>query len=183
MFAANFPGKSFLVLCLAGGLLSLPAFAEKPAWAGHGKHGQGGGGQEHKQRHYSHEQRHSPRNMQEYSSGDDHVMHGSGLIQFTDQQRGVAYGYYGQQFQRGACPPGLARKHNGCMPPGQAKKWQIGYRLPPAVVYYDLSPQVRVQMGVPPAGYRYVRVASDILMIAAGTGMVIDAIQDLHQMH
>jgi Ni/Co efflux regulator RcnB len=32
---------------------------------------------------------------------------------------------------------------------------------------------------VPPSGYRYVRVASDILLIAAGTGMVVDAIQDL----
>jgi hypothetical protein len=36
------------------------------------------------------------------------------------------YGY-------GRCPPGLAKKHNGCMPPGQARKlargqrWQNGY--------------------------------------------------------
>jgi hypothetical protein len=29
----------------------------------------------------------------------------------------------------GACPPGLAKKHNGCMPPGQAKML-IGNRLP-----------------------------------------------------
>ena len=33
----------------------------------------------------------------------------------------------------GGCPPGLAKKHNGCMPPGQARKlargqrWQSGY--------------------------------------------------------
>nr|NUR37075.1 hypothetical protein [Sphingomonas sp.] len=38
------------------------------------------------------------------------------------------YGYGG-----GGCPPGLAKKHNGCMPPGQAKKlyrgqrWRSGY--------------------------------------------------------
>ncbi|WP_309565108.1 RcnB family protein [Methylobacillus flagellatus] len=31
----------------------------------------------------------------------------------------------------------------------------------------------------PPRGYKYVRVAADILMIAIGTGMVIDAIEDL----
>lgn len=182
MVTASFPGRLFLALCLASGLLSLPVSAEKPEWAGHGKHGHGGG-HEQRQRHHSHEQRHSSHDRREHYSGDRYGMHGSGLIRFTDQQRGFAYDYYGQQFQRGNCPPGLARKHNGCMPPGQAKRWQIGYRLPPAVVYYDLSPQVRVQMGVPPAGYRYVRVASDILMIAVGTGMVIDAIQDLHQMH
>ena len=36
-----------------------------------------------------------------------------------------------------------------------------------------------VKIGVPPAGYQYVRVASDILMIAIGTRMVADAITDL----
>lgn len=34
-------------------------------------------------------------------------------------------------------------------------------------------------LGVPPSGYRYVRVASDILLIAVGSSMVVDAIQDL----
>jgi hypothetical protein len=30
-----------------------------------------------------------------------------------------------------SCPPGLARKHNGCLPPGQAKKlYNVGQRLP-----------------------------------------------------
>jgi len=40
---------------------------------------------------------------------------------------GVGYGV-------GGCPPGLAKKNNGCMPPGQAKKlyrtgqrWPLGY--------------------------------------------------------
>ena len=31
------------------------------------------------------------------------------------------YGY-------GRCPPGLAKKHNGCMPPGQARKLARGQR-------------------------------------------------------
>jgi len=36
-----------------------------------------------------------------------------------------------------------------------------------------------VQLGAPPAGHRYVRVANDILLIAIGTSMVVDAIEDL----
>jgi Ni/Co efflux regulator RcnB len=36
-----------------------------------------------------------------------------------------------------------------------------------------------VRIGLPPKGYRYVRVANDILMIAIGTNMVVDAIEDL----
>ena len=47
---------------------------------------------------------------------------------------GHGHGYdndYG--YGRGGCPPGLAKKHNGCMPPGQARKlyrgqrWESGY--------------------------------------------------------
>jgi Ni/Co efflux regulator RcnB len=87
--------------------------------------------------------------------------------------------YFINESRGGHCPPGLAKKHNGCMPPGQAKKWERGYALPPDIVRYDLPPTLVVQLGVPPSGYRYVRVASDILLIAAGTGMVVDAIEDL----
>jgi hypothetical protein len=34
------------------------------------------------------------------------------------------------------CPPGLAMKGNGCLPPGQAKKMMLGsYVSPPVIVY------------------------------------------------
>ena len=98
---------------------------------------------------------------------------------FGDQHRVVVNEYYGEQFRSGKCPPGLAKKHNGCMPPGQAKKWAIGRPLPQDVVLYEVPQELVVKIGSPPAGYRYARVANDILLIAAGTGMVIDAIQDL----
>ena len=80
------------------------------------------------------------------------------------------------------CPPGLAKKRNGCMPPGQAKKWHIGRQLPRDVIFYDLPEALIVELGPPPAGHRYVRVASDILLIAAITGMVIETVQDLGRM-
>jgi hypothetical protein len=47
---------------------------------------------------------------------------------------GHGYGYEGPAgYGVGGCPPGLAKKHNGCLPPGQAKKlfrgdrWRSGY--------------------------------------------------------
>ena len=87
--------------------------------------------------------------------------------------------YYVEEFRGGRCPPGLAKKHNGCMPPGQAGRWQLGQPLSRDVVYYEVPRPLVMQIGPPPSGYRYVRVATDILMIAIGTGMVVDAIQDL----
>lgn len=87
--------------------------------------------------------------------------------------------YYVEHYRGRRCPPGLAKKHNGCMPPGHAREWQVGRPLPREVVYYDVPKPLVVQIGPPPAGHRYVRVAGDILLIAVGTGMVVDAINDL----
>ena len=98
---------------------------------------------------------------------------------FDDRQRSAAVEYYGHQSAAGRCPPGLAKKHNGCLPPGQAKKWQRGQVLARTVVYYPVPREVVVRIGVAPPGYRYVRVANDILLIAIGTQMVVDAIEDL----
>jgi len=98
---------------------------------------------------------------------------------FSERDHVVVRDYYGGMFERGHCPPGLAKKNNGCMPPGQAKKWALGRPLPRDVIFYGLPDSVVVQLSVPPPGYRYVRVASDILLIAAGTGMVAAAIEDL----
>jgi len=43
-----------------------------------------------------------------------------------------AYGYNSPVgYGVGGCPPGLAKKHNGCLPPGQAKKlYRTGQRFP-----------------------------------------------------
>ena len=51
--------------------------------------------------------------------------------------------------------------------------------MPAGLVYYEVPRSVVLTLGVPPSGYRYVRVASDILLLAVGTNMVVDAIEDL----
>ncbi len=103
-------------------------------------------------------------------------------VYFGDHHRDVIRQYYSDSYHSGHCPPGLAKKNNGCQPPGQAKKWRYGHPLPSDVIYYDLPPQVVISLGIPPEGQKYVRVASDILLIAVGTGLVLDAIQDLNNL-
>jgi len=99
---------------------------------------------------------------------------------FSEQHRIIVRDYYSNEFNRGQCPPGLAKKHNGCLPPGQAKRWSVGQVLPRDVRYYDLPDHLLRQIGSPPAGYRFVRVDSDILLLAVGTGLVIDALTNLN---
>ena len=99
---------------------------------------------------------------------------------FERRQHDAVRTYYdNEQSRSGRCPPGLAKKHNGCMPPGQARKWQMGQPLPRNVTYYQVPRPLVIQIGEPPSGYRYVRVSSDILLMAIGTRMIVDAIQDL----
>ena len=98
---------------------------------------------------------------------------------FREEQRQAVSRYYGGMQAKGHCPPGLAKKNNGCMPPGQAKKWLIGQPLPAALVQYQVPNEVILQIGIAPSGYKYVRVANDILLVALGTMIVVDAIEDL----
>ena len=162
---------SFVVALLAVLMwVAGPAVAEKPN--GNGKGNKHGGKKE-----YS-----SP---QDEPKGKSHSHSGKGgkgggyENYFAGKDRGPIDQYYVEQFQGGKCPPGLAKKGNGCRPPGQAKKWKLHEPLPSDVIFYEVPTQVSVHLGVPPAGHRYVRVAQDILLIATGTGMVVDAMQDL----
>jgi Ni/Co efflux regulator RcnB len=151
-----------------------PAFANKPEWAGQGKGGPHGDhpGDKDGKKQGKHGKPGGPPTAAPVTIGG----------YFAEPQREAARRYYGAEFQRGKCPPGLAKKNNGCLPPGQARKWGIGQPLPRDVVYYPVPQAVVVQLGAPPAGYKYVRVAADILLIAVGTMLVVDAIQDLSRM-
>ena len=145
----------------------LGALAAGPAWAGHDDdHGKGG----------KHGAKHNR------ASGDTNV-NVRVDVRIGEPQRVVIQDYYVNEIRVGHCPPGLAKKHNGCLPPGQAKKlWAVGRPLPPQVIFYELPPPLVVQLGPPPRGYRYVRVANDVLLIALGSGMVVDGIADLGRM-
>jgi Ni/Co efflux regulator RcnB len=100
---------------------------------------------------------------------------------FDDRHRGLAQSYYSREYSgRRGCPPGLTRSGRNCVPArSYTRSWSRGRPLPSSVIYYDLPPALVVELGPPPSGHRYVRVAGDILMIAVGTGLVVDALQDI----
>jgi hypothetical protein len=106
-----------------------------------------------------------------------------GNVVIADRDRTTVYNYYRGQYAAGNCPPGLAKKNNGCLPPGQANKlWAIGQPLPGTVAFYPLPGALLAQLTPAPAGYQYVQVASDILMMAIGTRMIVGALADLSAM-
>ena len=157
-----------LALVIGGILAAGPVMADNQSSAGYGKGGKGGK-----------DERRDRRDHDEISQRDRDGHSAQKGRHFEDRHRVIVREYYVEDFRGGRCPPGLRKRQNGCVPPGQAKKWQVGRPLPREVIFHDVPRQLVVQIGLPPSGYRYVRVASDILMIAVGTGMVIDAIYDL----
>ena len=106
---------------------------------------------------------------------DTHV-----TVVFNDTQRGDVRTYFVNTYGRGNCPPGLAKKNNGCLPPGQAKKrYVVGQRLPAGIVVVDLPRELSIRIGAAPAGYRYGIVDGDLVKLAIGTMLVVDAIDGL----
>jgi Ni/Co efflux regulator RcnB len=144
---------------LAAICFNTSALAEKPSWAGGGKQGEKG-------KHS--EERH-----------EDSYRPDGGSYRFNDDSRQLIGSYYGEQARAGKCPPGLAKKNNGCLPPGQAKKWAKGRPLPPDLRYNDLPYELLRRLPPPPPQHRYVQVAGDVLLIAVGTSMVMDAVEDI----
>lgn len=98
---------------------------------------------------------------------------------FRSEDSRLIRDFYGTQAAKGKCPPGLAKKNNGCQPPGQAKKWQRGSPLPSDVRYYDIPNELRLRLPPPPNNYGYVQLGTDVLLIELGTRLVVDAIVDI----
>jgi hypothetical protein len=104
----------------------------------------------------------------------------AGRVIVPERDRGIVYTYYRTEYVGGRCPPGLAKKGNGCLPPGQANRlWAIGAPLPPALVFQPLPDALLAQLAPPPAGYLYIRLGSDILLMASGSRMVAAIVGDL----
>jgi hypothetical protein len=98
-------------------------------------------------------------------------------VTFAAHDREAARGYFLETHGRGKCPPGLAKKNNGCLPPGQAKKrYVVGHPLPHGIVLEEPPHDLIVRIGLPPSGYRYAVLDGDLLKLAVGTLLVVDAI-------
>src|SRR3569832_2184796 len=94
---------------------------------------------------------------------------------FNDRHREDVRRYYVEHYGGGkGCPPGLAKKHNGRMPPGQARKRAVGQPLPREVTVYTVPQPVLTYLPPAPVGYRYERVGGDQVLIHISDRMVED---------
>ena len=64
------------------------------------------------------------------------------------------------------------------LPPGVVRKYARGRRLPPGIAKQALPPDLERRLPVQ-AGYQYIAVDTDVLLIAVSTGIVVDILVDV----
>jgi len=102
------------------------------------------------------------------------------VLVFNDRDRERVRAYWVETYGRGKCPPGLAKKNNGCRPPGLVKeRYVIGQPLPRVVVVQPVPRVLVTRLGPPPPGYAYGMVDGDLIKLAVGTRLVVDAIHSI----
>jgi Ni/Co efflux regulator RcnB len=170
-----FSVSRLLALALASALVAAPGFAKDKGddhpGKGHGKHAQK---EEAKAEKRAAKEQEKERKHADKRGDRDEIRPGA---YFNDQHRTHARQYYSEHYGSAKrCPPGLAKKNNGCMPPGQAKKLAVGQPVPTGVTLYPVPQPVIVQLPPPPYGYRYARVGNDIVLVQNRNQIVIDVI-------
>jgi Ni/Co efflux regulator RcnB len=158
------PTHGLIALAIASLFIAGPAFAKDHDNEGHGN-------AKHAQKQQEKAEKHAAkREREEIKQG----------AFFNDQHRTFAREYYGQHYGHGRnCPPGLAKKNNGCLPPGQARKWDVGQPIPRGVTVYSVPQPVLVHLPPAPYGYRYARLGGDIVLVQQQNNLIVDIIQGL----
>ena len=164
--------RSLRAICV---LVALSFLALAPAWAGHDDHGNGKREKAARDEHHreSKQDHHEARHARGGLDIDVNVV-------FASTERDLARIYFAENHGRGHCPPALAKKHNGCLPPGLAKKrYRVGHCVPSGVVIEALPRDLELRIGIPSPGYRYGLIDGDLVKLAVGSMLVVDAVQGL----
>ena len=159
--------QRFLALAMVSLFVSAPVFGkDKDKDDDHGN-GKGKNAQKHE---YKEERKAEKRERKNIQPG----------TYFNDQQRTYVREYYVQNYSNGKkCPPGLAKKNNGCMPPGQVKNWVVGQPVPRGVLLYTVPQPVIRQLPPAPYGYRYVLIGGDVVLVQQQNNLIVDIIVGL----
>lgn len=161
--------RHLVALAIASLLMTGPAFAKEKG-DDHGNSGAKHGNKHSQKNEDKADKKADKREREEIKQGD----------YFNDQQRAYARQYYSTTYKDGKrCPPGLAKKNNGCMPPGQVQDLVIGQPIPSNIRVYQVALPVIQKLPPAPIGYRYERIGGDIVLVQQQNNIVVDIIKGL----
>ena len=157
-------------------------FVAGPAFAKGNDDGEHGKGRGQSQKHMEKEMKHEEKEQRQFEKRDE--KREVAVIQpgthFNDQNRTYVRQYYTDNYGNGKrCPPGLAKKNNGCMPPGQVSNWAVGQPVPRGVTVYPVPQPVIRQLPPAPIGYRYAQLGGDVVLVQQQNNLIVDIIQGM----
>ena len=99
-------------------------------------------------------------------------------LRFTRRDRDQFQAWAVAEYGKGKCPRGLTRRDGGpCLPRGQSRKrYTLGQPLPASVVPAPVPLDLARRVGMPPIGYRYGMIDGDLVKLAVGSGVAVDAV-------
>ena len=104
-------------------------------------------------------------------------------IVVSQRDRDAAYTYYREEIAAGRCPPPLVRKNNACAAPAAGKQlWKLDQPLPEGVTGEPLPAALIGKLSSSRAGYQYLRIDNDILVVGVGTRSVAALVADLSRL-
>jgi hypothetical protein len=100
-----------------------------------------------------------------------------------ERDRNAVYTYYREEVAAGRCPAGLVKKNNACAASVPSKQaWKMDQPLPDGVAGEALPAALIAKLSPSPAGYQYLRVDNDILIVGVGTRSVAALVADLSRL-
>jgi hypothetical protein len=99
------------------------------------------------------------------------------------KDRDAVYAYYRAEIAAGRCPAPLVKSANGCGGANLAKQvWKLDQPLPDGVKAEAPPAALIAKLSASYAGYQYLRVDNDILMVGIGTRIVAALVADLSKL-
>ena len=100
-----------------------------------------------------------------------------------ERDRTAVCTYYREEVAAGRCPAGLVKKNNACAASVPSKQaWKMDQPLPDGVAGEALPAALIAKLSPSPAGYQYLRVDNDILIVGVGTRSVAALVADLSRL-
>lgn len=183
--------KILLLASAALSLVAVPALAQKNDKGHKGSHGQHSGGQKNSGVKHGGEAKHmkSDRKAGTAQHGRSRLSarvdgNRNGVLDSREHNyrdrdrdgRDDRFENEGNRFAARNCPPGLAKKNNGCLPPGQAKRlFNQGQRVPEGYDYYteysNIPQQYRTEYNLDPNS-NYIYRDDSIYVVDPRTSLV-----------
>ena len=105
-------------------------------------------------------------------------------IVVSPRDRDAALAYYRDEIAAGRCPAPLVRRDKACAapPPLSTKAWRIDQPLPDGVKMEAPPPGLIAKLSPSRAGYQYMRIDTDIVVVGIGTRTIAPLVADLSRL-